>query len=86
VRAWSERHVKDRQYPLYYMFSGPDFLYANAFFSSASSYLMSGLEPVGAVPTVSERTVASLPRIQEMAFRWAAFAPRPVRSRVPATG
>lgn len=65
VRAWSERHVKDRQYPLFYMFSGPDFLYANAFYSTASTYLMSGLEPVGAIPTVSERTVASLPRIQQ---------------------
>ena len=32
VRAWSERHLKDRQNTLYYMFSGPDFLYANAFF------------------------------------------------------
>jgi hypothetical protein len=65
VRAWSERYVKDRQHTLYYMFSGPDFLYANAFFSTASTYLMSGLEPVGAIPTVTERTVVSLPRIQQ---------------------
>jgi hypothetical protein len=65
VRAWSERHVKDRQHTLYYMFSGPDFLYANAFYPAASTYLMSGLEPVGAIPTVTERTVVSLPRIQQ---------------------
>jgi hypothetical protein len=65
VRAWSERHLKDRQQPLFYMFSGPDFLYANAFFSTASTYLMSGLEPVGAIPTATERTVSSLPRIQQ---------------------
>ncbi|MCC7346471.1 MAG: hypothetical protein IT538_03650 [Variibacter sp.] len=64
VRAWSERHLKDRQNTLYYMFSGPDFLYANAFFPEANTYLMSGLEPVGAIPNVSERTVASLPRIE----------------------
>src|SRR5688572_27902941 len=38
VRAWSERHLKDRQYTLYYMFSGPDFLYADAFFPSATTY------------------------------------------------
>jgi hypothetical protein len=65
VRAWSERHLKDRQNTLYYMFSGPDFLYASAFFPEANVYLMSGLEPVGPVPSASERTIASLPRIQQ---------------------
>jgi hypothetical protein len=47
------------------MFSGPDFLYANAFFPTAATYLMSGLEPVGAIPTVTERTITALPRIQQ---------------------
>jgi hypothetical protein len=66
VRAWSERNLKDyRQNTLYYMFSGPDFMYANAFYPSANTYLMAGLEPVGAIPTATERTVASLPRIQQ---------------------
>ena len=65
IRAWSERNLKDRQNTLYYMFSGPDFLYANAFFPEANTYLMSGLEPVGALPTASERTIAALPRIQQ---------------------
>jgi hypothetical protein len=32
------------------MFSGPDFLYANAFFPSATTYVMAGLEPVGPIP------------------------------------
>ena len=39
--------------PLYYMFSGPDFLYAHAFFPNASTYIMCGREPVGAVPDVA---------------------------------
>jgi hypothetical protein len=65
IRAWSERYLKDRQNTLYYMFSGPDFLYANAFFPSANTYLMSGLEPVGVIPSASERTIGSLPRIQQ---------------------
>jgi hypothetical protein len=65
IRAWSERNLKDRQNTLYYMFSGPDFLYANAFFPSANAYLMSGLEPVGAIPSATERTIGSLPRIQQ---------------------
>ena len=65
VRAWSERHLKNRQDTLYYMFSGPDFLYADAFFPQASNYLLSGLEPVGAIPRVSERSIGSMPRIQQ---------------------
>jgi hypothetical protein len=64
VRAWAEQHVKNRRLPLYYMFSGPDYLYADAFFPSAATYLLSGLEPVGTLPQVSEHTIASLPRIQ----------------------
>ena len=40
-----------------YMFSGPDFLYATSFFPSASTYVLSGLEPVGDVPQLT-----SLPR------------------------
>lgn len=50
IRTWSEEHLTHRQPVLYYMFSGPDFLYANAFFPDAKTYVMSGLEPVGTVP------------------------------------
>jgi len=32
------------------MFSGPDFLYANAFFPNKSTYVLSGLEPTGPIP------------------------------------
>ena len=35
---------------MFYMFSGPDFLYANAFFPNASTYILCGIEPVGPVP------------------------------------
>ncbi len=65
VRAWSERHLKNRGDTLFYMFSGPDFLYADAFFPQAANYLLSGLEPVGAIPRVSERSIGSMPRIQQ---------------------
>src|SRR5205807_463329 len=37
---------------LFYMFSGPDFLYASAFFPNASTYVLSGLEPTGRIPDV----------------------------------
>jgi hypothetical protein len=36
------------------MFSGPDFLYANAFFPNASTYVMSGLEPTGPIPDLTK--------------------------------
>src|SRR5207237_4523267 len=35
---------------MYYMFSGPDFLYANLFFPNASTYILAGLESIGQVP------------------------------------
>jgi len=39
--------------PLFYMFSGPDFLYAHAFFPNASTYILCGREPVGNLPDVA---------------------------------
>ena len=36
--------------PLFYLFSGPDFLYANALFPEARDYLLCGREPVGQLP------------------------------------
>ena len=36
-----------------YMFSGPDFLYATSFFPNASTYVLAGLEPVGAIPDLT---------------------------------
>ncbi|MBC7863935.1 MAG: hypothetical protein IAF38_13245 [Bacteroidia bacterium] len=39
---------------LFYPFSGPDFLYANAFFPDADKYILMGLEPVGTRPVLDE--------------------------------
>lgn len=39
--------------PLFYLFSGPDFLYANAFYPNASTYVLCGREPVGGIPDVT---------------------------------
>ncbi len=64
IRAWSAENLKDRSNPLFYMFSGPDFLYANAFYPQASTYLLSGLEPVGRVPDISERTRHALSNLR----------------------
>src|SRR5258707_10570769 len=37
-----------------YMFSGPDFLYANAFYPNATTYVLSALEPPGSVPDLTK--------------------------------
>lgn len=50
IRTWSAANLTVKRPVLYYMFSGPDFLYANAFFPEATTYVMAGLEPVGDVP------------------------------------
>ena len=50
VRAWSSAKLTTPHQVLFYFFSGPDFLYANAFFPNESTYVMVGLEPVGPVP------------------------------------
>jgi hypothetical protein len=47
--------------PMYYMFSGPDFLYANAFFPNASTYILCGTEPVGAIPDITRIPQHALP-------------------------
>jgi hypothetical protein len=53
IRAWSSAKLMSPSDVLFYMFSGPDFLYANAFFPNASTYVMSGLEPVGPIPDLT---------------------------------
>jgi hypothetical protein len=47
--------------PMYYMFSGPDFLYANAFFPNASTYILCGTEPVGPIPDIAKIPAQALP-------------------------
>ena len=53
IRAWSASHLAAPPPTMLYMFSGPDFLYANAFYPKAKTYVLSALEPVGAVPDLT---------------------------------
>jgi hypothetical protein len=50
VRAWADTNLAAPKPTMFYFFSGPDFLYANAFYSKANTYVMAALEPSGAVP------------------------------------
>jgi hypothetical protein len=54
VRAWSEANVTAPKPTMFYMFSGPDFLYANAFYPRATTYVLSALEPPGSVPDLTK--------------------------------
>jgi hypothetical protein len=53
IRAWSSTNLAAPKPTMFYMFSGPDFLYANAFYSQATTYVLSALEPVGSVPDLT---------------------------------
>jgi hypothetical protein len=53
IRAWSDVHLAAPRPTMFYMFSGPDFIYANAFYSKASTYVLAALEPTGAIPDVT---------------------------------
>jgi hypothetical protein len=53
IRSWAGANLAAPRPTMFYMFSGPDFLYANAFYSEASTYVLSALEPVGSVPDLT---------------------------------
>ena len=57
IRAWMTANAYDSYHSsgtMYYMFSGPDFLYAYAFFPHADTYILAGLEPIGQVPDLTK--------------------------------
>src|SRR5207253_1057057 len=60
IRAWSEAHLAAPRPTMFYMFSGPDFLYADAFYSKASTYALSALEPPGSVPDLTRLSPGSV--------------------------
>jgi len=53
IRSWTGSHLHGRGGNVFYMFSGPDFLYADAFYPGARNYVLCGIEPVGSVPDVT---------------------------------
>ncbi len=60
MRAWSAANVTVRQPVLFYMFSGPDFLHANAFFPDADTYVLAALEPTGTIPDLQKIPLSSI--------------------------
>ena len=59
VRKWAETNIPDAfaaKGTAFYMFSGPDFLYADTFFPQADTYVLCGIEPIGPIPDVAKLT------------------------------
>jgi hypothetical protein len=53
IRAWTSVNLAAPKPTMFYMFSGPDFLYADAFYPGATTYVLSALEPPGSVPDLT---------------------------------
>ena len=53
IRNWADTNLAAPRPTMFYMFSGPDFLYADAFYSKATTYVLAALEPPGAVPDLT---------------------------------
>jgi hypothetical protein len=63
IRTWAETFMPAAfagHGPMFYFFSGPDALYAHTFYPNASTYVLAGLEPVGALPDVAKLPPADL--------------------------
>jgi hypothetical protein len=63
IASWMGSHAGEYHHSsatMYYMFSGPDFLYAYAFFPNASTYILAGLEAVGQVPDLTRMNPETL--------------------------
>jgi hypothetical protein len=66
IRAWSASNLTTSRPSVFYMFSGPDFLYANAFYPNAKTYVLAGLEPVGTVPDLTTLRGAVAPNLYHL--------------------
>jgi hypothetical protein len=60
VRAFAAARLTESHPTMLYMFSGPDFLYATSFFPRATTYVLSGLEPVGDIPQLTDLSRGSV--------------------------
>jgi len=92
IRTWATANLTEPKPTVLYMFSGPDFLYLDAFFPNRSTYVMSGLEPVGEIPTITPAVrrslggvLGSLRQSVGSAVNYSFFITREMQSRLRAT-
>jgi hypothetical protein len=92
IQAWVAANLAAPQATLFYMFSGPDFLYANAFFPRASTYVLSGLEPTGRIPDLQTQrasisaTLANLQNSTRTLFDYSFFITRNMKDGLAEQG
>jgi hypothetical protein len=53
IQVWARAKLPPSPPAMFYMFGGPDFPHANAFFPESKVYILSGLEPIGSIPGLS---------------------------------
>lgn len=77
---------------MFYMFSGPDFLYAHAFFPNARTYILCGNEPVGAPPDISRippdglpAALANIRKSLESVLNWSFFITKDMKTDLTRT-
>lgn len=95
IRAWGPQFLGDfynGKAPLFYMFSGPDFLYANAFFPDAQTYILCGKEPIGPVPNIDNIPREALPaalgnlrKSLDSVLHWSFFISKQLRADIAQT-
>ena len=95
IRAWAPQFLGDfyaDKNPLFYMFSGPDFLYANAFFPGAQTYILCGKEPIGSIPDIENiarealpATLGNLRKSLDSVLSWSFFISKQLRTDITQT-
>jgi hypothetical protein len=78
--------------PMFYFFSGPDFLYAHALFPKAGTYILCGIEPVGEIPDVGalprpvlHSALANLRKSLESSLNWSFFITKSMKTDLSQT-
>jgi hypothetical protein len=66
IRAWSASNLTTPHSTVFYFFSGPDFLYADAVYPNAKTYVLAGLEPVGTVPDLTTLRGSVAPNLSQL--------------------
>lgn len=95
IQAWAPQFLGDfynDKGPVFYMFSGPDFLYANAFFPSSQTYILCGKEPIGSIPNVENiprealpATLGNLRKSLDSVLSWSFFISKQLRTDIAQT-
>ncbi|MEO8352577.1 MAG: hypothetical protein ABI680_12645 [Chthoniobacteraceae bacterium] len=90
ARAWAGEFIGGSHRgtaPMFYMFSGPDILFANTMFPNASTYVLCAAEPIGSFPDLTKQppgaidpALANLRRTLNTVLRFSYFITKDMRA------